>query len=645
MTVETPSGWTGAFSIFAPRANSPSTADYRLVRRTREIGATLRPLDSEQLRRRTARLRSCVAERHSSINDESVVAEAFALVNDSARRSLGIEYYDVQLLAGRALVNGGIAEMATGEGKTFVQALAATVFALNGRGVHVMTSNAYLAERDYRQLSPVLGHLGLTSGWLDSKAGPAAKRSAYLADVTFGAGYEFGFDYLRDQVSQLRRQRPALGETHRQLIHGCQPPNAEQVQRGHEYAIIDEVDSVLIDEAAMPLILSSGTKQQAKGAEAYVQAARLADVLQIGADFVVDVAQRWAKLTQRGMRTILDKQQPSRAMHLERPWPVYVEQALFAKYLLRRDVDYVVVEDRVVLVDQCTGRLFADRSLRNGLHQAVEANEGVPITSTRAILGRISRQQIYRLYHTICGMTGTARESEREFWEIYRLKVVLIPPRNPCQRIVFPTRFFAAKELKRAAIVEQIEQRYDVGQPVLVGTHTIEESRRIAKLLDNRQIQYQLLNGTQDASEAQIVEQAGQKHALTIATNIAGRGTDIRLGDGVREIGGLHVIATEPHRSIRVDRQLVGRAARQGDPGSCQMFVSADDEILRLHASRLARKIRRLSNAGGEILTDLSAEIARVQRRVERLSYEQRHRMLCHDQWMENVMAKLVDDS
>jgi preprotein translocase subunit SecA len=304
-------------------------------------------------------------------------------------------------------------------------------------------------------------------------------------------------------------------------------------------------------------------------------------------------------------------------------------------------VDYVVERDRIALVDQSTGRVFADRSWRNGLHQAVEAKEKLPITPSRRTLARMSRQQFFRRYRDLCGMTGTARGASRELWEIYRLRVMPIPTRRPCRRVVLPPRFFTHKAAKFSAIAAEIRSRHDARQPVLVGTRTIEESCRLAEMLSAEGLTLRLLNGTQDMAEAAIIQQAGQAGAVTIATNIAGRGTDIRLGAGVAALGGLHVVASEPHASQRVDLQLMGRAARQGDPGSCQLFVSAEDELIRVFGSTLARTMRRLASPDGEIREDLSPQVRRVQERVERLGVQARRHLLRMDAWTENVLARM----
>ncbi len=602
----------------------------------------MRDIGPDALVNRAGELRRRVLQGGRTNSPKSLLAESFALVNESLRRVHGMEYYDVQLLAGATLVAGRIAEMATGEGKTLVQGLAAFNLALPGCGVHVMTSNAYLAERDCNLLSPVLSQLGLRVAALKRGAGIEEKKRAYQADITFGAGFEFGFDFLRDQTAKQLHNRPQLGQSYRRLLRGERPVEVPQMQRGHAVAIVDEADSVMIDEATTPLILSSGPGSEPVGSEAYEAADRAAVQLEEDRHFLIDRTDRRIQLTVEGSQVVSRKFPPPVQARLERPWLNYIEQALFAKHLLRRDVDYVVRDGKVLLVDQSTGRVFSDRTLRNGLHQAVEVREKLAPSASTATMGRISRQKYLGLYGSLCGMTGTARGAEREFWSNYRLRASVIPTRKPGRRIIEPTRYFINRELKHRAIVEDVARRQERGQPVLVGTRTIDESVALDRLFTGRGIDHQVLNGVQDADEASVVAQAGQPSCVTIATNIAGRGTDIRLAPGVVECGGLHVIACEPHDTARVDRQLFGRCARQGDPGSCRLFVSADDHLLRNFGQRFARKIRRLADTSGEAVHDWTASVRRLQRRAEQQQYIHRRSMLDHDRWIDDVMRKLA---
>ncbi|OHB76321.1 MAG: hypothetical protein A2W31_13405 [Planctomycetes bacterium RBG_16_64_10] len=626
-----------------PRPRDPSALDYRIVAAVRSQAETYRGCTDQQLRTGTETLRAAVGNGRHLISPE-VTVPGFALVCEATRRLLGMEFFDVQLLAGLALSRKAIAEMHTGEGKTLVAALPAFVYGLTSAGAHVMTVNTYLAERDYQLLAPVYRLLGLTVGSLRAHAPADEKRAAYACDVTYGPGYEFGFDYLRDQTALLARRRQVLGASYLRALRGELLPQSSTVQRGHPFAIVDEIDSVLLDEATTPLILSEGARRLARNAGIYIAALRAADRLAVGDDYVVDPAHNLVQLTDRGQQRIQEDLAKIPRQGLQRPWATYLEQALRARTLLRRDVDYIVEQEKILLVDKSTGRIFADRTLRLGLHQAIEALEQVPITAEQQPLARISRQRYFRLYGGLCGMTGTATGNEREFWAFYRLPVVRIPRRKPCHRHNLPTRFFTDRAAKMAAIAADVQHRTMTGQPILVGTRTIQQSVQLAQRFDQQGIPYQLLNGTQDAEEAEIVARAGQTGAVTIATNMAGRGTDIKLGTGVEARGGLHVIVSEPHESTRVDRQLIGRSARQGDPGSAQRFVAADDALIREHGPALGQQMRRLAGAHGEIPTDLSGPLLRLQRQVERLAYLRRQQLFAHDDWLDEVLARLAKD-
>jgi preprotein translocase subunit SecA len=572
-----------------------------------------------------------------------VITPSFALFAEALRRTLGICCYDVQLIAGLALSRNTIAEMETGEGKTIAAALAAFAYALSGRGVHVMTANAYLARRDQELLRPVYELLNVSSGLLRRDASAQRKRAAYACDVTYGPGYEFGFDYLRDQLGLLARPKRRLGEDYRALLQGRDRGQTQTVQRGHRFAIVDEADSVMIDEATTPLILSGASSPEAPNPNVYLAAMQVADRLEAGRDFVLDADARILHLTEQGVDNTCTCAAEVARNGLERPWIDYVRQALRAKLLLQRDVDYVVDQQSVLLVDQNTGRIFANRSWRDGLRQAVEAREGIPITPENQSVAHVSRQRYLWLYHGLSGLTGTAAGSEREFWRFYHLPVVAVPLRTPSIRRILPTRFFIDRRSKWAAIAAEVQRIHQTGQPVLAGTRTIQDSETLARQLEAKDVPFHLLNGKQDEQEACIVARAGEPGAITVATNMAGRGTDIKLAHRVPQLGGLHVIGCEPHESARVDRQLIGRCARQGDPGSCQFFASAEDRLIAAHSPRLARRMRRLAQPNGEIAADLSSEIASLQQRIERKHFSARRRLVARDHWVEEVLSKLAE--
>jgi preprotein translocase subunit SecA len=602
--------------------------DAACIRRIRQRVDELRGESTAQLAGRASDLRG-MARNSKPVASSELIEPAFALMCEAVRRGLGFELYDVQLKAGLAMAAGAVAEMQTGEGKTLSASLPAYWFSLFGKGVHIATPNAYLAERDARSLEAAFSLLGCTVGVLPERAAPELKRAAYACDITYATGYELGFDYLRDRLQGLSEGSLALGERHRRLLRG-DTVEAPRLQRGQSFAIVDEIDSVLIDEACTPLILAEASPELADDYQAHGHARRIAAELAAGRDYQIDWQTRQVSF-KKGVGSLC---LPAGGVPLFRPWADYVRQALFAEHLLARDVDYVVADGRVLLVDEFTGRIHQDRSWQDGLQQAVEAKEGLTLRAPQRTLARITRQRFFRQYQTICGMTGTAFTSRREFWRQYRLPVVPIPLAHPCRRVELPDRFFTTAETKLAAIVREVHSRHARGQPVLVGSRTIENSLRLAQLLSDTAIPFCLLNGRQDQAEAEIIARAGQPGAVTIATNMAGRGTDIRLAAGVAEDGGLHLIGMERHESQRIDRQLIGRVARQGDPGSCQFFLSAEDTLLRRFAPRRSQRMSCLPQHDGEILRDLSGDVRRAQRQAEALACHARRRLVLYDDWL-----------
>ncbi len=617
----------------------PRSSDHVTVAQIRTAADKLQSDTDTQLRARYTDLREQVATG-KDVTDLEIVVPCFALVTESVRRTLGFRLYDVQLLGGVVLSTGVIADIKTGEGKTLVTALPTALHALTGQGVHVATVNRYLAERDYEQLRPIFDRLGLSVGLSAEKGSLPEKRAAYLCDVTYATGYEFGFDYLRDQ-SRLRAQpKKGLGHSFRARLSGSDSQEVLTVQRGHATVILDEADSVLIDEANTPLVLS-GSKPDPSNAEAPFYAARdLSRRLIEKQHYHYEENHRRVFLTKSGQTEIFDAGNVP-TMRLSRPWSVYVENALSADLIHHRDVDYVVREGEVLIVDQYTGRIFSDRTWRDGLHQAVEAKENLAVSAEAASIARISRQRYFQFYDTVCGLTGTALGLEHEFRFFYRLPVVLVPERVPCQRVEFPTRYFGSREGKYAAIVDDIRRRNEAGQPILVGTRTIEESLQLSDRLRQLAVSHRVLNGMQDEAEAELIHLAGSVGAVTIATNMAGRGTDIDVGPEAMQRGGLHVIATERQESQRVDRQLIGRSARQGEPGSCQFFVSAEDELLVMHGDDVARQLASAGDA--EDHADWSAPVRRVQRRAEKQRYESRCGLFQQDKWLNNVLSTVAE--
>lgn len=626
--------------LFAPKVLRPTKADYELVERVQQQADDLTSTSDEGLVDVTMNLRERVMSGEAVTSDE-IIEPAFAAVVSALRRVMGINLYPVQLLGGLTLAKGLIAEMQTGEGKTFTSLLPSYLHALPGAGVHVMTVNAYLSQRDYEELAPIYQMLGLSVGLIDAEQSTDEKREAYFCDITYGPGYEYGFDFLRDQVALIARRKPRLGESFRAKQKGLQFDANKPMQRGHAVAIVDEADSVMLDEAMSPLVMATGSHDPAPNTYVYMTALEIASQLEKDKHFMVDEVASTLQLTSQAMEFLASPAAKTPNGGLDRSWSIYVEQALRAQWLYRRDVDYVVIDGEVQLVDQYTGRIFKDRSWGEGLHQAVQAKEGVKVTTENNIMARVTRQRYLMRYGHLCGMTGTAEGGDRELRSVYKLDVKVIPPNRPTRRVMLPMQTFADMASKERAIVESLLQIHATGQPVLVGTASIESSMRIAELIDQQQIEYQLLNGKQDKEESDVVADAGQLGAVMIATNMAGRGTDIKLGPGVEELNGLHVIATEPQESTRVDRQLYGRAARQGDPGTCQLFASAEDDLYVRYAPSLAAKMRRTADANGQCPGDYFDDTLAVQARVEVIKAKQRSDMFSHDDWLETVLRDL----
>lgn len=590
----------------------------------------------DRLRERVAQLRVTARQNATSTDFH---AESLALVVESIRRTHALAAYDVQLLAGLALAEGALVEMATGEGKTLAALLPAFCFALRGRGAHVATVNSYLAERDAEFARPVFARLGLSVGLLREKDSPAAKRAAYASDVTYGVGTEFGFDYLRDQLA-IRAAGRTTPHFHEILLRRP-PPQPALLQRGHPFAVIDEADSVLIDEASSPLIIATGARRPSLTPEIYRLADDVAGQLALGIDFIREKGSARLSLTPAGEQRAFAQLTDAALLQLRRLWPQYIEQALRVRHLFRRDVHYVIAEDRVMIVDEFTGRLCPDRTWRDGLHQAVEARAGVTITEENSSEATISRPAYFQLYECICGMTGTAAEATAEMRHSYRLRTRVIPPHRPCQRVVLPDRVFATRAAKHAAIAREVATRYTAGQPILIGTRTIENSELLVDALAPLGFPLRVLNARQDAEEAAIIAEAGQPGAITIATNMAGRGAHIPVPEKSLRVGGLHVLGLERHESARIDRQLIGRTARQGQPGSAQFFLSLEDDLLQRHAAALATRLCALADASGELRPKHATHFRRIQRRVESADRAQRRALAAHHLWLDELKHAL----
>lgn len=565
-------------------------------------------LSDEELRAKTEYFRERLG-KGDTLDD--ILPEAFAVVREAARRTLNMRHFDVQLMGGIVLHEGRIAEMKTGEGKTLVATLPVYLNALTGKGVHVVTVNDYLAKRDAEWMGQVYQFLGLSVGVVVHGLSFEERRAAYSADVTYGTNNEFGFDYLRDNM----------------VVDASQ-----LVQRELNYAIVDEVDSILIDEARTPLIISGAAEDSARH---YVRFAQIAPQLKPERDYTVDEKAKTIAITEEGLSRV-EKILGIEDLFDERNFELnhYLNQALKAKEFFQRDRDYVVTDGEVVIVDEFTGRLMPGRRYSEGLHQSIEAKEGVAVLQESQTLASITYQNYFRMYHKLAGMTGTAKTEEQEFIKIYGMDVVVIPTNKPMIRMDHPDAVYKTEKAKFEAVVREIEERHKTGQPMLVGTISIEKSEKLSHMLKVRGIPHEVLNAKNHAKEAEIIAQAGQRGAVTIATNMAGRGTDIVLGEGVKELGGLHVIGTERHEARRIDNQLRGRSGRQGDPGSSRFYVSLEDDLMRLFGSeRIMGLMERLGWEDDQAIDhpQISKAIENAQKKVETRHFEIRRQVLDYD--------------
>ncbi len=601
----------------------------KLVRDVNAEGVKFEGLDLEGLLAAANALRPAL--KREGFTDE-LVARAFALVRATAQATIGMRHYDVQLAGGWVLLSGRVAEMETGEGKTLTATLPAATAALAGIPVHVVTVNDYLAQRDAEEMSVLYQALGLTVGCVTHHVSPHERRPQYDCDITYCTNKDVTFDYLRDRLRLKGRPRPlrhALGK-----VTG-QGGDSGLNLRGLHFAIVDEVDSVLVDEARTPLILSAETDSGALE-RIYREALEIVAQLKEGPDFVIEHQRTHIRITEDGKKRLGELAAgkrglwtgPNRREELAR-------QALSATHLFHRDQQYLVVEGKVQIVDEFTGRVMPDRSWERGLHQMIEVKEGCELTGQRETLARISYQRFFRRYIRLAGMTGTAKEISGELWAVYRLKVMRVPTRKPVQRKIEPLQIFDTQAQKWEAVVASIRREHEKGRPVLVGTRSVQASETLAAMLAESGLDHRLLNARQDKEEADIVAQAGKPGWITVATNMAGRGTDIKLAPVSLAAGGLHVIVTELSESGRVDRQLFGRCARQGDPGSCEIFASYEDDIITRYAS-LAPGIA--GKAPGKDLTG-PALFKFAQRRAERIHGMMRQEVLEMDDYLGDLLA------
>ncbi|TAK88818.1 preprotein translocase subunit SecA [Patescibacteria group bacterium] len=624
--------------IFGDTSSREVNRAQRLVEQVNALEAKTKKLSDAKLKDQTQKLKDQLAKEGVGIDD--LLPEAFATVREAARRTIGQRHYDVQLIGGIVLHQGKIAEMRTGEGKTLVATAPTYLNALAGKGVHVVTVNDYLARRDAGWMAQIYHALGLTTGVIVPQATfgvsaylydpdygaegvddvrlkhlrPVSRREAYTADITYGTNNEFGFDYLRDNMVN---EEPAM------------------VQRDLAYAIVDEVDSILIDESRTPLIISAPAGEST---DKYRQFARLAQGLQEGTDYTLDEKQKAVSVTDDGICKLEKALGVDNVYEAGRIEDVHhVEQSLKAQSLYLKDRDYVVRENEIIIVDEFTGRLMHGRRYSEGLHQAIEAKEGVEIRQESMTLATITFQNYFRLYQKLAGMTGTAATEKEEFFKVYELDVVVVPTNKPNIRIDHPDRIYRTQMGKFNAVVGDIAERHQAGQPVLVGTASIAKNEMLSQLLSKAKIPHRVLNAKNNEREASIVADAGQPGAVTLATNIAGRGTDIVLGEGVQEVGGLYVIGTERNESRRIDNQLRGRAGRQGDPGSTRFYVSLEDDLMRIFGGERVAGLMQSLGVDDETPIEsgvVSRSLENAQKKVEGHNFDIRKQVVEFDDVM-----------
>ncbi|MBR3228247.1 MAG: preprotein translocase subunit SecA, partial [Erysipelotrichaceae bacterium] len=575
------------------------------VRPTLEYEEKMAALSDEELKAKTPEFRERLANGETL---DDIMCEAFAVAREAARRVIGEFPYFCQLEGACVLHHGDIAEMKTGEGKTLTSIMPVYLNALTGKGVHVITVNEYLAERDSEWMGAIHRFLGLTVGLNMRSQTPAEKRKAYECDITYTTNAEVGFDYLRDNMVTRVEDR---------------------VLRELNFALVDEVDSILIDESRTPLIISGGER---KTANLYINADRFAKRLKADEDYEIDIKGKNIQLTEEGIH------KGERFFKVDNMYDIdntslvhYISQALKANYIMHKDVEYVVEDNEVIIVDQNTGRKMPGREYSDGLHQAIQAKEGVPIKQETTTLATITYQNFFRLYNKLAGMTGTAKTEEEEFLSIYNMRVVEIPTNRPVIRKDEPDLIFGTKRAKYAALVEEVKELYEKGQPVLVGTISVETSELLSRMLKSQRIRHEVLNAKNHAREAEIIAKAGVEGSVTIATNMAGRGTDIKLTDKSRELGGLAVIGSERHESRRIDNQLRGRSGRQGAPGYSRFYVSLEDELMVTFGSE---RIQTLFSQMGDVPIEnatVSKAISSAQKRVEGINFDVRKSLLDYD--------------
>lgn len=555
----------------------------RFARKVKKIGKKLAKQSDDELFEFAKTLKAEL--RRQGFANRKLAAQSFAVIREISHRKLNMRHFDVQIIGGYVMLNGMVSEMETGEGKTLTATLTAATVAMSGIPVHIVTVNDYLAKRDAQLMSSVYNALGLSVGVIQQDMSPAERQHAYAQDITYCTNNELTFDYLKDRI--VIGTNPSRTRMQLERLYGAKTKNDKLLLRGLHFAIIDEADSVLVDEARTPLIISNSTDNKDERAM-YEQALQLSESLQEKDDYVIEKLEHGIYLTESGKRKLetLAGQAGGIWTGKQRREELVV-RALTARLLFFKDKHYIVEDDKVQIVDEFTGRVMGDRSWEQGLHQMIEAKEGVELTGQRETLAKISYQRFFRKYLHLSGMTGTAREVRSELWSVYRMTTVKIPTNKRKKRRSHGKRVYASVNHKWEAVVNRIEKIHKKRRPVLVGTRSVEDSEHLSRLLEEKGLEHKVLNARQNETEAEIIAQAGELKKITVATNMAGRGTDIKLDAEVRKLGGLHVIVTELHESKRIDRQLIGRCARQGDRGSYECLLSIDDEIAATYANKI----------------------------------------------------------
>jgi preprotein translocase subunit SecA len=612
--------------IFGTKNDRELKKYFAKVKKINELEPKYEKLSDEELKEEFNKVKTNILkEIKEGANEQETLNkylfDVFAMVREASKRVLGMRHYDVQLVGGMVLHDGKIAEMKTGEGKTLVATLPVVLNAILGKGVHVVTVNDYLAKRDATQMGELYKFFGFTTGVVVSGMDESEKKKAYEADITYGTNSEFGFDYLRDN-----------------MVFDIN----DKVQRGHYFAIIDEVDSILIDEARTPLIISGPAN---KRVEDYIKADKVAKALEVGKHFTIDEKDRVVLLTEEGIKKaeelfgVENLYTPENAILAH-----HLDQALKANYLFKEGKDYIVRKGEVLIIDEFTGRISEGRRFSEGLHQALEAKEGVEIQEESQTFAETTYQNYFRLYEKLAGMTGTAQTEATEFLEIYGLEVISIPTNKPIARKDLNDLVYKTEEEKFEAVVKKVKELHQKGQPVLIGTTSVSKSEYLSKLLKKANIPHNVLNAKHHEKEAEIIARAGQKGAVTVATNMAGRGVDIKIDDEVRELGGLYIIGTERHESRRIDNQLRGRSGRQGDPGVSQFYLSLEDDLLRIFGSdRIKNIMDRLGIERGEHIDSkiVTRAIENAQKKVETMHFEARKHILKYDD-VANEQRKVI---